>query len=368
VKILVIEDDKFIRENIIDILQFNGYEAQGASNGELGIQVAHVIQPDVILCDVTMEGIDGYGVLSAIRGDPELNGVPFLFVTAMADKKAMRNGMRAGADDYLVKPFTPEELLDAIEARRLRQQAVVEDTDRRLGACSQQLIQRIVQELRNPLQSVSVLLETMLRQHKFLTPQELEDTLFTTHYGSRRLERLITQLSYVTQLEFNTLSQDCISLKGKRTNLYDILLASVDIAHGFALYSTGEEHQVTVSIGAPFEHMVHCCPDALRHALAELIANAIAASHAYGSVQLKVWRQGQTVWLSIADHGPGIPAEVTAVLVQITLQNKIGNANGLAMGLPLSAGIIHAHGGEVQFESEEGQGTQVFVSLPISAQ
>ena len=124
-KILVIEDEDFVRENILELLDVEGFEAIGAENGQVGVNLAKGIIPDLILCDVMMPGLDGYGVLRAIRQDALTASIPFIFLTAKAAKADFRQGMELGADDYITKPFTRAELLGAITSR-LKKQATLE--------------------------------------------------------------------------------------------------------------------------------------------------------------------------------------------------------------------------------------------------
>jgi len=125
-KILVIEDEEFVRENILELLDAEGFDVFGAQNGHIGVDLAKAKMPDLILCDVMMPGLDGYGVLTTIRQDPLMAAIPFIFLTAKAAKADFRQGMELGADDYITKPFTRAELLGAI-GTRLKKQAAVEE-------------------------------------------------------------------------------------------------------------------------------------------------------------------------------------------------------------------------------------------------
>ncbi len=125
-KILVIEDEDSVRENILELLDAEGFEAISAENGRLGVDLAKAMVPDLILCDVMMPELDGFGVLAALRQEPVMESTPFIFLTAKAAKTDFRQGMELGADDYLTKPFTRAELLGAI-AMRLKKQAAVQD-------------------------------------------------------------------------------------------------------------------------------------------------------------------------------------------------------------------------------------------------
>jgi DNA-binding NarL/FixJ family response regulator len=116
-KILVIEDEAETLENLVLMLEMEGFKPFSASNGRLGVEVARRERPDVILCDVSMPELDGYGVLESLRGDALTVSIPFIFLTAKGDKKDVRSGMNLGADDYLIKPAGAEEVLAAIQAR-----------------------------------------------------------------------------------------------------------------------------------------------------------------------------------------------------------------------------------------------------------
>jgi DNA-binding response OmpR family regulator len=122
-KILLIEDNPEVRENTAEILELAGYEVVTAPNGKVGVEYAQKEKPDLIICDIMMPELDGYGVLHILNKRPETSGVPFIFLTAKTEKTDIRKGMNLGADDYLTKPFDDTDLLNAIEAR-LRKSAM----------------------------------------------------------------------------------------------------------------------------------------------------------------------------------------------------------------------------------------------------
>lgn len=116
-KILLIEDNPEIRENTGEILSLANYEVLAAENGKVGVDVAQREKPDLIVCDIMMPELDGYGVLHILSKNPETANIPFIFLTAKTEKTDVRKGMNLGADDYLTKPFDDTELLNAIETR-----------------------------------------------------------------------------------------------------------------------------------------------------------------------------------------------------------------------------------------------------------
>lgn len=115
--ILLIEDNDDIRSNTAEILELSNYNVETAENGKIGVEKALANKPDLIICDIMMPVLDGYGVLHLVTKNEKLAGIPFIFLTAKSERTDFRRGMEMGADDYITKPFTDIELLNAIESR-----------------------------------------------------------------------------------------------------------------------------------------------------------------------------------------------------------------------------------------------------------
>jgi CRP-like cAMP-binding protein len=152
--VLVIEDNNDIRENIAEILQLAGYDVFEAINGKVGVELALKNRPDIILCDIMMPEMDGYGVLHILNKHKETNTIPFIFLTAKAEHLDLRKGMDLGADDYLTKPFDDFELLQSIESRLKKkemQQISFSNSLEQLGTLATKVdglaeLQRIIKE------------------------------------------------------------------------------------------------------------------------------------------------------------------------------------------------------------------------------
>ena len=115
--ILLIEDNEVIRDNTAEILELADYVVHRAENGKIGVESALANKPDLVICDIMMPVLDGYGVLHIFNKNPHLSGIPFIFLSAKIERTDFRKGMELGADDYLTKPFDESELLSAIEGR-----------------------------------------------------------------------------------------------------------------------------------------------------------------------------------------------------------------------------------------------------------
>jgi CRP-like cAMP-binding protein len=146
--ILVIEDTLEVRENIAEILELANYQVITAANGKLGVELAKSDKPDLIICDVMMPELDGFGVLHVLSKNADTSLIPFIFLTAKTEKADMRKGMNLGADDYITKPFDDVELLDAVEIRLRKNELIRSQSETTLDSIQQVAVEaRGVKEL-----------------------------------------------------------------------------------------------------------------------------------------------------------------------------------------------------------------------------
>lgn len=132
-KVLIIEDEEILRQNLRDILDLEGYEVKVAPNGMDGIELFNIEQPDLVLCDIKMPKMDGFDVLKTIRELPGGLTTAFIFLSAKVEHDDIRSGMNLGADDYLLKPVNRKDLLSAIETRLKQRTKVLEEMNRRIN-------------------------------------------------------------------------------------------------------------------------------------------------------------------------------------------------------------------------------------------
>ena len=147
--ILLIEDDRALRENTEELLELSGYSVITAPNGKVGIKVAKENLPDIIICDIMMPMIDGYGVLAALSAEETTKHIPFIFLSAKTEHKEIRKGMDLGADDYLTKPFEEEDLLSSVESRLSKEQILARVLNEKKEALPSEAEMRTLHELKN---------------------------------------------------------------------------------------------------------------------------------------------------------------------------------------------------------------------------
>lgn len=362
-RVLVVEDEAAVRENIIEILGFEGFDVISAENGKMALDLVERTIPDFILCDIAMPELDGYGFLAEIRQKPHMTAIPFIFLTARADRPFMRHGMELGADDYLTKPFSSAELIAAINARLERQRLQTESLEQQIEGAKRQLVDMVAHELRTPLVSIQMALDIVSRQISQLEPSQIQDLLGYIERGSNRLHHLVEQMVFITKLEAGLLTHEEIVKYGMVSHLSEILMAATNLARNFSPRNPDVSIRLDVHDDTS---AVLCDVNALKHVFAEIIANAIAFSPEGAEVVVTQWQIENQVLVSVIDQGPGIPPDqiknALREFQQIDRQHR--EQQGMGLGLPLAKRIVEVHRGALEIKSVVGRGTQVTIALP----
>jgi DNA-binding NarL/FixJ family response regulator len=174
-KIVVVEDENRLRENIIEILQMEGYETFGATNGKEGFDIIEKNKPDIILCDVKMNDYDGYWLINELSKNEKLLNIPFIYISAKVDRIDVRNGMLLGADDYITKPFTRSELISAINMRLKRKDDFIKNN----GDSSEVISPEIANQVREQLKNLTISEKRILKRiSENRTSLEIAEELF----------------------------------------------------------------------------------------------------------------------------------------------------------------------------------------------
>lgn len=165
-KILVIEDELPVRVNVVAMLKAEGFQVIAAEDGQAGVQTAQAHLPDLIICDITMPKLDGFGVLETLQQNSATSMIPFIFLSAKSERSDFRRGMNLGADDYLTKPFTRNELLEAVCTRLTKHAAVMElkhqlDEVQQSNLLKDDLMSAVAHELRSPLATMKMAIELL---------------------------------------------------------------------------------------------------------------------------------------------------------------------------------------------------------------
>jgi CheY-like chemotaxis protein/anti-sigma regulatory factor (Ser/Thr protein kinase) len=359
-RILVIEDEPALRDSILDILDAENFYAVGAKDGKEGVQAAYEFQPNLILCDVMMPELDGYGVLHHLRENPKTATIPFLFLTAKADKADVRQGMELGADDYLTKPFTHDELLQAI-ATRLGKQAVVEQqTQEKLDALRHNISLALPHELNTALNVISGMASILVEDYDTIAPAELLEVAKSIQKASNRLRRLVYNALLMVKLDVLAANPDQLhTLRADRLDDTETVITEV------ALQKAAQYHR-EADLTLELASVPACISEwKLKKLVEELLDNAFKFSH-LGSVVKVVssCHDGQFI-LHVIDHGRGMTEEQIANIgAYMQFDRATQEQQGVGLGLAIVKRLANICNGEVILEGVVGKQTIVRVALP----
>lgn len=354
--ILLIDDSDYIIEGTASLLRFEGYTVLTASNGRDGLALAKQHHPDLIICDVSMPEMDGYTVLRHLRDDPATASLRFMFLTARAEKSDMRTGMDIGADDYLIKPFSIEELLSAIDAQWKKSDL----QQRNVEEIKFNVTYALPHEFRTPLNqilSAANVLKTAGDDRAMVA--ELADDILTS---AKRLLRITENFLVYAQLE--ALSADRNAQEQLRQYHTDEAAAvAADIA--FTKASQYDRPADLVLGPVPEGVRLAISSEHLHKVLDELLDNAFKFSTAGTPVRLDIVERGTQWELCIRDNGNGMtPAQISSIGAYTQFNRFVQEQQGIGLGLVIARRLVELHGGQFRIESEPGQGTTVIVQLP----
>jgi signal transduction histidine kinase len=359
-RILVIDDETWLREMVHMALEQKGFEVLEAENGAAGIEAARKALPDLILCDVNMEKVDGYLTLSSLRSEPATASVPFILMTGLADHAGMRHGMELGADDYLPKPFSIEALYAAVEARLKKVQAVREEAEKKLADLRDNISLMLPHELRTPLNGILAYGEILSSEAATLPPEEVSEMGQVIHESGKRLERLIENFLIYAQIELlGTDPQKVLALSKKRTE------SSAELVERHA---RAQAHQLKRDADLFLDLQDRPVPiseDYLAKIVDELVQNAFKFSAPGTPVSVKLSEVPGGVSLTISDRGRGFSTEhINKVGAYMQFDRKLHEQQGLGLGLSIAKRLTELHGGTLTISSQRDSSTSVTIKLP----
>jgi len=361
-KILVIEDEPDLRDSILDILDAEGFYAVGAENGKEGVRVAGEFQPNLILCDVMMPELDGYGVLNNLRDNPKTATIPFLFLTAKADKTDFRQGMEAGADDYLTKPFTHDELLQAIATRLGKQEVIEQQTQEKLDDLRHNISLALPHELNTALNVISGMASILVEDYDSIAPAELLEIAESIQEGTKRLHRLVYNSLLMVKLDLLAVSpEQVLALQKNRLEDTESVITEVALQKA-AQYNRGND--LTLELG---DVSAQISEWKLKKLVEELLDNAFKFSELGSSVQVFSSSHNNHFVLHVIDYGHGMSEEQIAnVGAYMQFDRPTHEQQGVGLGLALVKRLTHLCGGDVIIESVFGKQTIVRIALQLA--
>jgi DNA-binding response OmpR family regulator/anti-sigma regulatory factor (Ser/Thr protein kinase) len=361
--ILVIEDDPGIRAAIVDILELEGYHAFSAEDGVRGVACAREHRPKLIICDIMMPYLDGYGVLSQLRKHAETATIPFIFLTGRTSTDDVRQGMNLGADDYLTKPFGAEELLRTIQARLDRHARLAEKLQRRVDELHNNLLSVLPHELNTPLQSILAGTEFLRDEYASLEPSDIEELLRIVHLSALRMRRLISNSLLHADLGWVATDSTRETVERGAT--------PISVASTIQLVAQQEAAAATREADLHMETQeaeICILQPHLSKIVEEVLNNAFKYSKAGTPVEVVARLEEGELWLVVKNQGRGMrPEEIAAIGAFRQFHRKQYEQQGLGLGLTISQRLLELYQGKLLIESVQGEHTTVRVMLPLAA-
>ena len=308
-KILVIDDEEYLRDMVKIALLDRGYQVIEADNGSDGIEMARRELPDLILCDVRMERVDGYLTLATLHNERATAGIPFILMTGLADTAGMRHGMELGADDYLPKPFTIEGLYAAVDARLKKAHTAREKAEQALAVLRDNISLMLPHEMRTPLNGIIGFAELLQTSAETLTSQEVAEMGLGIYESGRRLQRLVDNFLVYVQLEIAAGdSVKAVALRGKMTPHARRVVETQAKACAAAV---GRETDLELQLEAV---PMPISEDYLAKIVEELVQNALKFSKPGSRVCVTLMESPAGVAVGVNDLGCGLtPDEIARI-------------------------------------------------------
>jgi len=373
-RILVADDNPDMRAYLERLLSHQ-WSVETVTDGHQAIAAARANPPDLVLSDVMMPGMDGLDLVRALRADERTQTIPIVLLSARAGEEATIEGLNQGADEYLIKPFSANELQARVRAQlavsRLRREALrVErahvDEARRLLAeaerakrSREEVLSIVSHDLRSPLGAIRTAAEILKRTWPDQAlAARVHKGFEVIRRSVERMDRLLGDLLDLASIDAGNLSLDLQQHTAEA--LVDEIRETFEAEaadHAIAL-------EAWVAPGLP---PISCDGERVVQVLGNLVSNALKFTPAGGAVQVRAEADGEhRMRFSVADTGPGIPTEMQAHIFDRYWQAAHKNRSGIGLGLSIAKGIVEGHRGQLALDSTPGAGSTFSFALPLS--
>jgi two-component system sensor histidine kinase/response regulator len=357
-KILIIEDDLTLRTETSTILKFEGYEVWEADNGLSGLKLAISLLPDLILCDIMMPEMDGIQVLQEIRSTDSTRLTPFVFLSALAERSNLRLGMETGADDYLTKPFTRDELLNAIHVKLEKSADISRNMEKEMKHLRESIISRIPHEMNTPLHGILGFSRIIQEDAAKLDIAEIRKMSSYITQSGERLLKLVERYNYFIKLLAGENTRTKAIKSGTPPEfIMSSILASVttDYNRPDDIHFSFEEGDIRIQ-DFEFETMFR-----------ELIDNAFKFSLPGSKITVKSTNDNGYYSIVIEDHGRGISHHnIKKIGAFQQFDRDKYEQQGSGLGLIISKMVVELNSGKFNISSKQDVGTIITVKIPIA--
>lgn len=345
-RVLVIEDDAAIRATLSDILELNGYAVIPAANGEEGVALARRHRPDIILTDIAMPGLNGFEVIRALHAGEQTRSIPIIIVSASLEPAKVRQAMDLGAEDFIGKPFTENQILGSIQAR-LEKKSLLDELDA--------FAHTVAHDLKNPIGVVSMRAQLLRAMWDTQDDAKLFQHVLELEKNTDRLNNIVDELLILAGVRRQTITP-------QRVDMAAVIAEARDRVAHLIQQSRAEVEQ-------PAEW-----PAVLGHGpwIAEIWTNYLSNAVKYGGQPPSIRLGAEPVpartcvrfW--VQDNGAGLTPEQQAALFQPFSRVTETRVKGHGLGLSIVRRIAEKLAGRAGVESQPGAGSRFWFELPAA--
>lgn len=355
-KILVIEDHKDLREDVVEMLELEGYESFGAENGVVGVEIAKRELPDLIVCDIMMPKMDGFEVLETLRAVPDTAVIPFIFLTAKTERLDMRQGMVLGADDYLMKPFDVEELLKSISTQLRKRVELNEAVNQRMEQLRENIVTALPHELRTSLNTIIGYSDILQAEAQILRPDQIVSWSGHIHKAAYRLYRLVENYLYYVRLQMLIQKNETRSIEEPVNDICSIV--ENETKRIADKYKRQDDLQIDIEssqgLNLNYADIVKI--------IYELADNAFKFSEKGQVVQVKACVEDDTYAVYFQDEGIGMsPEQIENIGAYMQFDRWQHEQQGMGLGLAIVKLFAEIYDAEFDINGVLGEGITAYI-------
>lgn len=356
-KILIIEDDKEVRETITELVENAGYKPIPMHDGQQAIQFLEHEIPDLVISDIMMPNIDGYGVLEHVNKMSYNSIVPFIFISARAEYFDIREGMILGADDYITKPFRAKELIQSIETQLKKK----ERFEGKFEQICSNISTYIPHELITPIVAILGYPDMIMENFKSLTESEISRMLSQIKLAGLRLNKTVKKFLKYTEIQSRLILQNKGGKIGIRSSNPT---AVINLVCQKVAMESEREKDVVLDVD---DAMVNIELEDLEYIIEELLTNALKFSNAGTKIIIKGKVDQNVYRIEVIDHGRGMTKEQIKKIFPFDQHDRaIYEQQGIGLGLITVKKITEFYMGKLNLTSEIDKSTTCVISLPVN--
>ncbi len=361
--VLVVDDNPLVVNVLKGLFASEDYQVFSCTNGAEAIEFLDKKNVDVIVCDVMMPKMGGYELHESVRKSPEHSHIPFIFLTALSDRKEVQRGRESGADDYFVKPFDPRELLATVKGKVVRSRQLREASQDRYDAFRKRIIHTLSHEFRTPLVAINTGTELLLGQQNSIAEQKVQNLLQAIQRGGQRLEKLVNDFMLMQQIEAGV-AQRLFETRAKVISFKTFVLAYLETRRE----SLEEQGFVVRFVDNCDEGNICCYEPQIHNIFDRIIDNVIKFSPERLELEVVFYREESFYVVEFRDRGLGFNVDQVKEAIDVFGQidrDKLEQQGG-GLGLAIVNRYASIHGGSIELENRPDGGSVVCLRLPVS--